>query len=35
MGWQLPSYLVRSSNAVVTRFLEGLKLSKLVLCLGF
>ena len=22
MGWQLPSYLVRSSNAAVTRFLE-------------
>ena len=23
MGWQLPSYLVRSSNAAVTRFLES------------
>jgi len=22
MGWQLPSYLARSSNAFVTRFLE-------------
>ncbi len=22
MGWQLPSYLVRSSNAAITRFLE-------------